>query len=92
MSGLPPFLGFWAKVAIINYLLYGLEYILALFAMGCGLYLMYFYLQNYRFNTGIIRNFTHNHIYLINKAVVTIILLCLGTLINFICIFFIVDL
>ena len=49
MSGLPPFLGFWGKLGVIFSLLRGQEYILGFIGLAGGLFLLYFYFQNYRF-------------------------------------------
>lgn len=49
MAGLPPLLGFWAKILIVISLWNSAEYSLALHILSCGLILMYFYFQNYRF-------------------------------------------
>lgn len=49
MSGIPPFIGFWAKISVIICLLSINEIILMTFVLGSGFILMYFYLQNYRF-------------------------------------------
>lgn len=49
MSGLPPFLGFWGKIGVIFHLFMSREYTLGLIGLSAGLFLLYFYFQNYRF-------------------------------------------
>jgi NADH:ubiquinone oxidoreductase subunit 2 (subunit N) len=83
MSGLPPFLGFWAKVSIIIFLLNNSEFILAIIAFSCGLFLMYFYLQNYRFNTNVVKSFSRNTIYLTKTAGFIFLIVSSGVFINF---------
>ena len=50
MSGLPPFIGFWVKLSVILNLISGQEFFIALLGLAVGLFLMFFYLQNYRFS------------------------------------------
>ena len=50
MAGLPPFIGFWGKIATILHLWASNEYILAIYVLSCGMFLMYFYFQTYRFS------------------------------------------
>jgi NADH-quinone oxidoreductase subunit N len=92
MSGIPPFLGFWAKISVIISLINSSEFLLAILALACGLFLMYFYLQNYRFNTNITKSFINNQLYLLYDATYIFIFLILGVFINFIAIFFINEL
>lgn len=90
MGGVPPLLGFWAKISVINLLFTNSEFILALAALGCGLFLLYFYLQNYRFISALHFNFNYkNYIYKINNSLYVGI--CLFTLVNIWSIFFIYD-
>ena len=49
MSGIPPFLGFWGKIGIILSLYSVQEYTLGSLCLISGLFLLYFYFQNYRF-------------------------------------------
>lgn len=49
MSGIPPFLGFWGKVGVILGLYGENEYVLGTACLAAGLFLLYFYFQNYRF-------------------------------------------
>lgn len=50
MCGLPPFVGFWAKLAVICCAATRGAWPLAGGALACGLVLMYYYMQNYRFS------------------------------------------
>jgi NADH-quinone oxidoreductase subunit N len=50
MSGIPPLAGFWAKAAVVAALAARGDYVLASLALACGLVLMYYYMQNYRFS------------------------------------------
>lgn len=49
LSGIPPFIGFWLKTSLIVHLFYKSRFVLAFIVFISGVYLMYFYLQNYRF-------------------------------------------
>lgn len=49
LSGMPPFIGFWLKSSLIVHLFYKSRFVLAFIVFISGVYLMYFYLQNYRF-------------------------------------------
>ena len=49
MSGLPPFIGFWGKLGVIFSLFMHGEYALGVVSLSGGLFLLYFYFQNYRF-------------------------------------------
>ena len=51
LSGLPPFIGFWAKLVVILYLLNINEFILVIIVSCISFILLYFYIQNYRFLT-----------------------------------------
>jgi len=48
MAGVPPLLGFWGKLGIIIILFCNYEYFLAFMCLFMGLFLLYFYFQNYR--------------------------------------------
>lgn len=60
MSGVPPFIGFWLKISLVINLLYINKILLVVIIFISGVYLMYFYMQNYRFIGGI--QFTWNYI------------------------------
>lgn len=92
MSGIPPLMGFWAKMSIISALLTHSEVALATLALACGLLLMYFYLQNYRFNTGVIKSFGSPYFVVVDVLGGLFCLLCLGVLLNIYAVFFVNDL
>ncbi len=92
MSGIPPLLGFWAKISIISSLLAHSEVVLAVVALASGLLLMYFYLQNYRFNTGIIKSFGGSHLVVLDVLGGLFTVVCLGVLLNVYALFLVNDL
>jgi NADH-quinone oxidoreductase subunit N len=49
MAGIPPFLGFFAKISVISLLIFNEEYLLFLLTIISGFFIAYFYIQNYRF-------------------------------------------
>jgi NADH-quinone oxidoreductase subunit N len=92
MSGIPPLLGFWAKMSIISSLLSHSEVTLAVVALASGLLLMYFYLQNYRFNTGTIKSFSGAQLVVMDVLGGLFCLVGLGVLMNVYALFFVNDL
>lgn len=78
MCGVPPFAGFWLKVSIVVNLLHVHEVFLGMLAFIIGLYLMYFYMQNYRF-VGRIR-FTWNYTSLYINSQLTFVVGSVGVL------------
>jgi NADH-quinone oxidoreductase subunit N len=90
MSGIPPLAGFWAKIAIISALLTHSEVALAMLALAGGLLLMYFYLQNYRFNTGMMKSFGGAGVTVVDALGGLFCLMSGGTLFNM-CVFFLVN-
>jgi formate hydrogenlyase subunit 3/multisubunit Na+/H+ antiporter MnhD subunit len=92
MSGLPPFIGFWIKLSVITSLISNQEYLLALLALAVGLFLMFFYLQNYRFSGNLKFNLLQSS-YIIEKKFISLNIIVSSLLIvNFIYIFFVNDL
>lgn len=49
MAGLPPFIGFFAKFSVISLLFFNQEYLLFFLTLFFGLFISFFYIQNYRF-------------------------------------------
>lgn len=49
MGGVPPFISFWLKVSLITNLVVTNNILIAIFILGSAMYLMFFYLQLYRF-------------------------------------------
>lgn len=92
MSGIPPLLGFWAKISVVAALLTRREYFLFVVALACGLYLMYFYLQNYRFNIEMIREFSYDYFFSVSSTSFFYFIACFGPFINIIACFIINDL
>lgn len=90
MGGVPPLLGFWAKISVINVLLINAEFVLAFLALSCGLFLLYYYLQNYRFLSNINFNFSYKT-YMLTAGSGLLSLVCMITLLNLFSIFFIYD-
>ena len=50
LAGLPPFIGFFAKVSVITVLLTDEQYFFFFLTIFIGLFASYFYLQAYRFS------------------------------------------
>lgn len=65
---------------------------LAVVALASGLLLMYFYLQNYRFNTGILKSFGGAQLVVLDTLGGLFCLVALGVLLNMYALFFINDL
>lgn len=63
LAGIPPFLGFFAKIAVISTLLYEEQYFFFFLSLFVGLFASYFYLQTYRFS-----GFSIKSIYYINRV------------------------
>ena len=64
LAGIPPFLGFFAKICIVSTLLYEEQYFFFFLFLFVGLFASYFYLQTYRFS-----GFSVKSIYYINRVV-----------------------
>jgi NADH:ubiquinone oxidoreductase subunit 2 (subunit N) len=64
LAGIPPFLGFFAKICIVSTLLYEEQYFFFFLSLFVGLFASYFYLQTYRFS-----GFSVKSIYYINRVV-----------------------
>lgn len=92
MSGIPPLLGFWAKISIISALLTHSEVSLAVLALASGLLLMYFYLQNYRFNTGTVKSFGGAYVVVVEVLGGLFGLVALGVMLNVGALFLVNDL
>jgi NADH-quinone oxidoreductase subunit N len=92
MSGIPPLAGFWAKIAIISSLLSHSEVALATLALAGGLLLMYFYLQNYRFNTATVKSFAGACVTVVDSLGGLFCLVGLGVLLNVGALFLVNDL
>lgn len=92
MSGIPPLLGFWAKISIISALLSHSEVALATLALAGGLLLMYFYLQNYRFNTAVVKSFAGSCVVVVDALGGLFCMMSLGVLVNVWALFLVNDL
>lgn len=92
MSGIPPLLGFWAKISIISALLVHSEVALATLALAGGLLLMYFYLQNYRFNAAIVKSFAGSCLAVVDALGGLFALMGVGVLLNVSALFLVNDL
>jgi NADH:ubiquinone oxidoreductase subunit 2 (subunit N) len=60
MAGIPPFLGFFAKISLVSLLLYNEEYLLFFLTLISGFFISFFYIQNYRFFGYNIKNINYN--------------------------------
>lgn len=60
MAGIPPFLGFFAKISLISLLLFNEEYLLFFLTLISGFFISFFYIQNYRFFGYNIKNINYN--------------------------------
>lgn len=68
MSGIPPFLGFFAKLSLISLLLLNEEYFLFFLILISSFFISYFYIQNYRFFGYNIKNINYNkNIYILKN-------------------------
>lgn len=92
MSGIPPLMGFWAKISIISSLLTHSETALAVLALASGLLLMYFYLQNYRFSSVATKSFGTPYIVVVDALGGLFCIASLGVLLNVCALFFVNDL
>ena len=92
MSGLPPFLGFFIKISLITLLINNEEYLLFFLILLSGLFISFFYIQNYRFFGYNLKNINYKKNLLIlkyNNSLFFIIYVCI--FINIFGIFFLND-
>lgn len=64
LAGVPPFLGFFAKISVVSILLQEEQYFFFFLSLLVGLFASYFYLQIYRFS-----GFSIKSIYYISRVV-----------------------
>lgn len=60
MAGIPPFIGFFAKISLISLLLFNSEYLLFFLTLISGFFISFFYIQNYRFFGYNIKNINYS--------------------------------
>lgn len=60
MAGIPPFLGFFAKISLVSLLLFNEEYLLFFLTLISGFFISFFYIQNYRFFGYNVKNISYN--------------------------------
>lgn len=78
MGGLPPFIGFWAKMFIILELINSNEFILMSLFSIISFTLLYFYLQNYRFFNSNFFSWNYSSFYkLISRRLIWYLYICL---------------
>lgn len=93
MAGIPPFIGFFAKLSVISLLLYNNEYLLFFFALFSGFFIAYFYLQNYRFYGYSLKNINYSkNIFIVKNNNHLFIIIYLFIYINIFSFFFLNDL
>jgi len=61
LAGIPPFLGFFAKISVVSILLFNEQYFFFFLSLFVGLFASYFYLQIYRFSGFSIKNISYIH-------------------------------
>lgn len=60
MAGIPPFLGFFAKLSVVSNMLVNEDYFLFFLSIFIGLFVSFFYIQNYRFYGFNLKNIYYN--------------------------------
>lgn len=91
MGGVPPFLSFWLKIELVNTLLGHDEIVTAIIVLGVGLYLMYFYLQNYRFIGNLKFNWGYTSVCARKEVVFIYVAVVVLFMVNILGLFFIND-
>lgn len=93
MGGLPPFIGFFAKFSVISLLLFNQEYLLFFLTLFFGLFISFFYIQNYRFYGFNIKNLNFSkNIFILKYNKIFFFFLYIFLFFNFFNFFFINDL